>query len=257
LSINPCSASGIRAEGKELIMDHDFADSARSARPGENPPARKGAPRRTLAVSLALAYAFLFSPGTGTVRGMEHDHGQGHGTDHRHHHEAMAAKEGFKRSVAPYETPDVALTGADGAKVPLRETLGGGKPVVMNFIFTTCPTICPVMTATFSRVREMLGPDRDRIRMVSITIDPEYDTPAVLKEYGGRFSAGPDWLFLTGSLADIVTVERAFDAYRGNKMNHAPFTFLRASPGAPWTRLDGILSAAELEREVRSILPGR
>jgi protein SCO1/2 len=248
----------IRAGEKELIMDADFAASARStAGPGSNSPARKGVAGRTLAVSLAFAYAFFLSPGTGTVLGQEHDHGHGHGKDHGHHHEAMAAKEGYKRTVVPYETPDVALTGADGAKVPLREALGGGKPVMMNFIFTTCPTICPVMTATFSRVREMLGPDRDRIRMVSITIDPEYDTPAALKEYAGRFSAGPDWLFLTGSLADIVTVQRAFDAYRGNKMNHAPFTFLRASPGSPWTRLDGILSAAELEREVRSILPGR
>jgi protein SCO1/2 len=64
-------------------------------------------------------------------------------------------------------------------------------------------------------------------------------------------------MFLTGGLADIVSVQRAFDAYRGHKMNHAPLTFLRAFPGAPWTRLDGILSAAELEREARSILPSR
>lgn len=239
-------------------MDHEFAASARgTAGPGKNSPAGKGAAPRKLAVSLALVCAFLFSPGTGTVLGQERDHGHEHGKDHVHRHEATAAKEGYKRTVVPYETPDIALTGADGAKVPLRETLGGGKPVVMNLIFTTCPTVCPVMTATFSRVREMLGPDRDRIRMVSITIDPEYDTPAVLREYAARFSASPDWLFLTGSLAHIVTVERAFDAYRGNKMNHVPLTFLRPSPEAPWTRLDGILSAAELEREVRSLLPGR
>jgi protein SCO1/2 len=253
-----CPAFGIRAGGKELIMDPDLAASARSTTgPGRNSPARKGAARRTLAVSLALAYAFLLFPGTGTALGQEHDHGHGHGKDHAHHHEAMKAKEGYKRSVVAYETPGVTLAGADGAKIPLREALGDGKPVLMNFIFTTCTTICPVMTATVSRVGEMLGSDRDRIRTVSITIDPEYDTPSVLREYKDRFSAGPDWLFLTGSLADIVTVQRAFDAYRGNKMNHAPFTFLRASPEAPWTRLDGILSAEELEREVRSMLPGR
>jgi protein SCO1/2 len=224
----------------------------RTSGPGKNSTAaRKGAARRTAAVSLAGALACLLSLGTGTVLGEDHEHGHGH------HHGGKAAQEGYKRSVVPYEVPDVTLKGTDGAGIPLREALGGGKPVILNFIFTTCPTICPVMTATFSRVREMLGADRDRIRMVSITIDPEYDTPAVMGEYASRFSPDPGWMFLTGSLADIVSVQRAFDAYRGNKMNHAPLTFLCASPGAPWTRLDGILSAAELEREARSILPGR
>jgi protein SCO1/2 len=215
--------------------------------------ARKGAARRTVAVSLAGALACLLSLGAGTVLAEEQEHGH----DHGHHHGGKAAQEGYKRITVSYEVPDVTLTGADGAGIPLREALAGGTPVMLNFIFTTCPTICPVMTATFSRVREKLGTERNGLRMVSITIDPEYDTPAVLNEYAKRFSEDPGWLFLTGSLADIVSVQRAFDAYRGNKMNHAPFTFLRASPGAPWTRIDGILSAAELEREARSILPGR
>ena len=219
--------------------------------------ARKGNVRRVLAVSLGGTLAFLLSFGTGTVLGDEHSHGHDHGHDHGHHHVGMAPREEYKRSVASYDVPDVILKGPDGAGIPLREALAGGTPVLLNFIFTTCPTLCPLMTATFSRVREGLGADKDKIRMVSITIDPEYDTPAVMEEYANRFSADPGWLFLTGSHADIVSVQRAFDAYRGNKMNHAPFTFLRATTGSPWTRLDGILSAAELEREARSMLPNR
>ena len=66
--------------------------------------------------------------------------------------------------------------------------------------------------------------------MVSISIDPEYDTPEALNAYARRFDAGPQWEFLTGSLDDSIAVQKAFDADRGDKMNHAPLTLFRATP---------------------------
>jgi protein SCO1 len=102
-------------------------------------------------------------------------------------------------------------------------------------------------------VQAELGAEREGVRMVSISIDPEQDTPAVLKAYARRFEAGSQWLMLTGSSADSVAVQRAFDAYRGDKMSHQPATFLRAAPGQPWVRLDGFASASEIVRELRSL----
>jgi protein SCO1 len=114
--------------------------------------------------------------------------------------------------------------------------------------------VCPVLTATFSQVQAALGDERNALRMVSISIDPEHDTPARLAAYAAKFHAGPQWRFLTGSLSDIVAVQKAFDAYRGEKTSHVPLTFLRASPDAPWVRIEGFASAAELVREYHALL---
>jgi protein SCO1/2 len=172
---------------------------------------------------------------------------------HEHHHHAMpSAQDGYKRTLASYTIPDVKLLDTDGAGVSLRSSLDE-KPVILNFIFTSCGAICPVMSTTFSQVQAALGPERDAVRMVSISIDPEHDTPAALKAYAGKYGAGSQWQLLTGSLDDSIAVQRAFDVYRGDKMNHQPATFLRAGPGQPWVRLDGFASAADILREYRQL----
>jgi protein SCO1/2 len=163
---------------------------------------------------------------------------------------------GYRITKVVVAVPDVTLTGTDGRPVPLPAVLGD-RPVMLQFIFTTCPTICPLLTGIAARVREDLGKDREKIRAVSITIDPEHDTPAVLREYAANFEADPDWMFLTGRLPDVVAVQRAFGSYLGNKMNHPPYTFLRRSPRDPWVRIDGIVHADVIEREARKLLVAR
>ncbi|MGD8843139.1 MAG: SCO family protein, partial [Gammaproteobacteria bacterium] len=103
-------------------------------------------------------------------------HGAQH-TDHRHHHQVPA---GVRRSRNHYSTPSVTLLDQNGQPVPLRELLDGDRPVMLNFIFTSCTAICPTMSATFAGVQTRLGDDAEKVRMVSISIDPEYDTPAAL-----------------------------------------------------------------------------
>jgi protein SCO1/2 len=171
---------------------------------------------------------------------------------HHHHHHAMA--DSYQRSSATYTIPDIRLVDTDGAKVALRDGLGGDEPVMLNFIFTSCTSICPVMSATFQQVQEKLGDERRKVRMVSISIDPENDTPARLKDYAAKFQAGEQWRMLTGSIEDSIAVQRAFDAYRGGKMNHAPVTFLRAAGhDQPWVRLDGLASASDIIEEYRKL----
>jgi protein SCO1 len=170
------------------------------------------------------------------------------------HHDGAGAKHGYVRTLASYTIPDVKMVDANGVAVPLRSKLANqDRPVILNFIFTSCAAVCPVMSATFAQVQAALGPEREEIRMVSISIDPEQDTPAALKAYAGKFGAGRQWQMLTGSLDDSIALQRAFDVYRGDKMNHQPATFLRASPGQPWVRLDGFASAAEILREYHEL----
>ena len=90
-------------------------------------------------------------------------------------------------------------------------------------------------------------------RMVSLSIDPEHDTPARLSAYAQQYGAGPQWSFYTGTVEASIAVQKALDAYRGDKMNHSPLTLLRAAPGTRWVRLDGFATPDELLREVRGI----
>jgi protein SCO1 len=156
----------------------------------------------------------------------------------------------YTRTTATYTPPEVTLVDMTGGKVRLADVLDYEGPVLMQFIFTTCPTICPVMSATFSAAQDKFGAELDEIRMVSISIDPEHDMPERLRKYAEQFKAKSQWHFLTGSLADIVAVQKAFNAYRGNKMRHEPFTYLRPSPKAPWIRFDGLMGVDALVAEI-------
>lgn len=174
--------------------------------------------------------------------------------EHHHHHHGMAAPgAGYKRTIVPYQTPDVKLVDANGKPVSLRGHLDGGDPVMLNFIFTTCTTICPVTSATFSTVQEKLGTGYGKVRLVSVSIDPEHDSPSRLNAYAKRFGAGAQWSMLTGSVEDSVAVQRAFGAYFGDKMNHRPVTLMRKGHGKSWLRIDGFASADDLLREYREL----
>jgi len=165
---------------------------------------------------------------------------------------AKGAEPGATRSIAEYTVPQVTLVRADGKSVSLPDELNDGRPVVMNFIFTTCTSICPLLSQTLAQLQDKLGADRDRVHIVSITIDPEEDTPARLTEYAQRYHAGAEWQHYTGSVQAIETTARAFNAFRGDKMSHTPLTLLRVAPGKPWVRFDGFATADDLLRE----LPG-
>lgn len=179
---------------------------------------------------------------------------------HAHHHHMMHAAMDHGDmpeatiTTADYKLPSVKLVRDDGNRVWLPAELNDGRPVVMNFIFTTCTTICPVTSKIFSQFQAKLGGERSQVHLVSISIDPEQDTPTALRDYARKFGAGPDWQYYTGSAEASIAVQRAFDVYRGDKMNHTPVTLLRAAPGKPWMRVDGFVSADDLLRDYRKLV---
>jgi protein SCO1/2 len=142
----------------------------------------------------------------------------------------------------------------NGKSVSLRELTDGSSPVMLNFIFTTCTTICPVMSSTFHQVQEGLGKKHKNVRMVSISIDPENDTPKKLKEYAAKNMAGAQWTFLTGSLENIIQVQKAFGAFAGEKMNHKPITFIRAKGAKDWEKLEGLAEAEQVIKEYEKLV---
>lgn len=174
--------------------------------------------------------------------------------EHAHHHHHQMPEAPYQTSIQEYVLPDVALVRADGTEVRFPADIDDGRPVVLNFIFTTCTAICPVLSQTFAAFQKQLGEEVSQVHMVSVSIDPEQDTPERLAEYAKRFGAGPQWTFYTGTLEAGIDVQKAFSAYYVDKMNHRPVTFLRRAPGEPWVRIDGFISPDDLVREYRQLL---
>ena len=115
--------------------------------------------------------------------------------------------------------PDFSLTSQDGAPVSLRDYRG--RVVAVTFIFATCIDTCPLLTAKMAGVQEDLGEAfGPRIAFVSITVDPEHDTPAVLKNYAETFGADlKGWAFLTGAPAEIDAVGDRYGIYAAKATN--------------------------------------
>lgn len=169
-------------------------------------------------------------------------------------HRAAMNNPGYTVSTNDYTIPDVQLIDADGSTAALSAIFESDEPIALNFIFTTCTTICPVMTATFAQMQRQLGDKADQVRLVSISIDPEFDRPDVLKTYAEQFRAGGNWTFLTGDSPDIEKVLRSFDSYAGSKMNHKAVTLLKRPDSPSWIRIDGLASGESLAREVTARL---
>jgi protein SCO1/2 len=166
-----------------------------------------------------------------------------------HANHRMGMTSSAQRSQADYVVPDVKLVRDDGKSVLLRTELDDGRPVILNFVYTSCTTICPLSSQVFEQFQERLGAKHEPVHLVSISIDPEQDTPARLRAYAKQFHAARGWNHYTGTVADTSAVQRAFNAFRGDKMSHSPLTLLRAAPGKPWIRMDGFASADDLLAE--------
>jgi protein SCO1/2 len=157
-------------------------------------------------------------------------------------------------STMNYVVPDVQLVRESGKHVSLADEVNDGRAVVLNFIFTTCSSICPLSSQTLAQFQRKLGPDRKYVHLMSISTDPEQDTPARLREYAKKFGAGPGWQHYTGTLDASLAAQRAFDVYRGDKMSHTPVTLIRAAHSTSWRRIDGFVTPEQLMGEYRQLL---
>ena len=176
-------------------------------------------------------------------------HGKAEAAEEQAHHHAPADE--ATRSAADYSIPQIKLVRADGKSVWLADEINDGRPVVMDFIYTTCTSICPMSSQTLAELQKKLGTGNSAVHLVSISIDPENDTPVRLREYAKKFGAGPTWQFYTGTLAASTAAQQAFNVYRGDKMSHTPVTLVRTAVAGSWVRIDGFTTADQLLGELR------
>lgn len=105
--------------------------------------------------------------------------------------------------------PNLPVVTQDGKTLKFYDDVIKGKQVVVSFIYTTCPDVCPLTTARLAMVKDQLGEAMGRdVFFVSMTVDPETDTQPRMKAFADAFNTGPGWLFLTGKPEDIRAINR-------------------------------------------------
>ncbi len=160
--------------------------------------------------------------------------------------EAVAGSQKNQKSIEHYVVPDVVLTNQNGREVGLRRLLQTNKPVMLAFIYSSCTTICPVLSSTFANVQNRLAPDTLKVQLVSISLDPEHDTPQVMMGYLNTYRAKPGWDFLSGSPEDTATIMKAFGL---KEMSYNYFTLIRTSADSRWIKITGRLNATAIVDE--------
>ncbi len=160
----------------------------------------------------------------------------------------------------PLPAPDFALIDQDGNPVQLSSLRG--KVVLLDFIYTSCPGPCLFLSRKFSQFKKTLGERVGKeVVLLSVTVDPQHDTPAVLKEYARRYQADTaGWKFLTGTTQAIVSVAYQYGAdyygEPGKEINHLVATYIIDRAGNMVKVLKGPNhTAEELVQVVHELLP--
>lgn len=154
--------------------------------------------------------------------------------------------------------PDVELLDQDGNRVHFYSDLVKGKTVAVQFIFTTCTTVCPPLGATFARVQKELGERAGRdVRLISISVDPATDTPERLKAWAAKFHAAGGWTLVTGAKPQVDTLLRALGAATASPADHTPTVLIGNDAKGQWTRTYGLARPAVLVKLIGDAVEGR
>lgn len=176
----------------------------------------------------------------------------------KHHHPAPAGAARKEEAAVKMSIPDLPLLDQDGKQIHFYRDLIKDKVVAINFIFTTCKTICPPLTATFSRVQNLMGARLGKdFYLISISVDPAIDTPQRLKAWGAKFGAKPGWTFVTGNKPEMDQLLKALGGYSASKEDHAPTVLIGNDAKGVWTRAYGLAKPALLVQLVEAVMNGR
>ena len=150
----------------------------------------------------------------------------------------------------------------DGRTLRFYDDVLKGKIVLINFFFTDCDAVCPLMTENLARVQELLG-DRvgKDIFMVSISLQPEHDTPEVLAAYAKTYGVGPGWLFLTGKKNDIELLRHRLGFVDSDPVEdadpeqHIGTVRITNEPMHRWAMSPALVNPPALVRTVKRVIP--
>ncbi|WP_433766581.1 SCO family protein [Pseudomonas putida] len=175
-----------------------------------------------------------------------------HSADEHAGHD-MSAKSATSES-AQVKFADVTLVDQNGKSVSLEKDLVSNKIVVMSFIYTSCTTVCPVVSSIMGKVQQKLGARVGKeVQLVSISIDPQRDDAKRLNEYARTFQKGPGWSWLTGSPQSVNETLKGLGSFSGDFKNHQPLILVGDGNSRHWTRYYGFTDPTVLSRQVEKL----
>lgn len=165
-----------------------------------------------------------------------------------------AVPEKLQVGKATVKLADVEVLDQDGRRLNFRRDAVGDRIAVIDTFYTTCPLICPLLSAVMLDVQEALG-DRlgKEVTLISITVDPNTDIPPRLKEYAERWEAKPGWLFLTGAKPDVDAVLKGLDAFATDFTEHPAMFLVGDGKSGVWTRFYGFPSPDQVVARVEEL----
>jgi protein SCO1 len=179
---------------------------------------------------------------------------------HDAHHHATPAD--AKTKAARVTLHDIQLVDLDGQAVRFKSEAVGNRIVVVDFIYTSCTTICPVTSAMFAQVQERLierlgerfGRD---VKLITLTVDPATDTPERLKDYAGHFGSPAGWLWLTGDKPQVDKVLVGLGAYAPDFTRHSGAVLVGDARTGDWMRFYGLPDPPAIVDRVEQLVAAR
>ncbi|MDT7603248.1 MAG: hypothetical protein QOF61_1245 [Acidobacteriota bacterium] len=162
------------------------------------------------------------------------------------------------QEIARLRIPDASVLDQNGNRLNFYTDLVKGHTVAINFIFTTCTTICPPLTATFRRVQQQLGERVGRdVRLISVSVDPVTDTPERLAAFASKFKADAGWSFVTGDKPEIDKLLVALGASVADKNDHSPTIIIVNDANGKATRTYGLAPPSRLVQLITDAADGK
>jgi protein SCO1 len=199
--------------------------------------------------ALAVCFAAAAQP--------EHAHGaHEHFGEHAHHlHEPPAP---VAEGATQVRLLDLPLITQHDKELRFASEAVGERVVVMGFVYTSCTTVCPIVSAVLAQLQERLGTRLgEEVALLTLSVDPTTDTPQRLAEYAERYGTRPGWLWLTGRKPMVDRVLQGLGAYTADYVNHPAMVLVGDARAGTWTRLYGFPDPDALLAHVDALLAAR
>ena len=172
---------------------------------------------------------------------------------HAAHRQHMHAGSGASATTVRFPMAD--LIDSNGHPFRFDQAAFDASVVLIDFVYTTCTTICPVLTATMAAAQHRLARHLgDQVVLVSVSVDPTNDTPEKLSAYAQRFHAGEHWRWLTGKKGQVDRVLRAFGLTTGAPEEHPPVMLVGRPTKNRWLRWVGIPATESVVGETLAMI---
>ena len=171
---------------------------------------------------------------------------------------SLGAAQQITPSAAEKYFSDVELLNQDGQKMRFYSDVLKNKVVIINAFFSTCTSVCPPLNRNLEKIQDALGDRLGKdVFLVSISVDPENDTPTRLKEYSRRFHARPGWNFLTGKKENVDWALYKLGQYVETKGDHSTIIIIGNESKGLWKKALGLAKSEELVRIVEDVINDR